>query len=227
MSTRGTPVDDLAHLRDHDAVALKAGRLDDGRRVLGVGAGVEIAVAIGAHRGDQRHLRRQVDEVAGEQLEIGVDGAELDLPPNSMRAIAGRLRAGVGKVEPLRRCRLSKRSRCSGSTTPVWIMCRSLYTRPHPRPTARVRGDRPASDCRPRCRRDRRARSTASRKATRFSGGNQLARAKAEPAAIRPSRTFSRLSHSLIALFPSRWMVDLCVFQIASKCKSVHTLLRY
>ena len=39
-------VDDLVDLRDHDAVA-KRGGFDDGRRVLGVRAGVEIAVPVG------------------------------------------------------------------------------------------------------------------------------------------------------------------------------------
>jgi hypothetical protein len=43
---------------------LKAGGLDDGRRVLGVGAGVEVALGIGRLRGDQRDLGREVDEVA-------------------------------------------------------------------------------------------------------------------------------------------------------------------
>ncbi len=55
MSTRGTLVDDLADLRDDDAV-LERGRLDHGRRVLGVGAGIEVAVAVGAHGGDQRDV---------------------------------------------------------------------------------------------------------------------------------------------------------------------------
>ena len=43
MSTRGNGVDELVDLRDDDA-ALERGRLDDGRRVLGVRAGVEVAV---------------------------------------------------------------------------------------------------------------------------------------------------------------------------------------
>ena len=68
--------------------SLEGGRLDDGRRVLGVRAGIEIAVAVGADGGDQRDVRRQIDEVAGEQLEIGMNGAELDLAGrNSMRAM--------------------------------------------------------------------------------------------------------------------------------------------
>ena len=47
-------------------------------------------------------LRREVDEVAGEQLEIGVDRAELDLAAEQHARDARRLRAGIGIVEPLR-----------------------------------------------------------------------------------------------------------------------------
>ena len=45
-------------------------------------------------------LRRQVDEVAGEQLEIGVDRAELDLAAEQHARDARRLRPGIGIVEP-------------------------------------------------------------------------------------------------------------------------------
>ena len=79
-------VDDLVDLRDDDAV-LEGCRLDDGRRVLGVRTGVEVAVAVGADRGDQRDVRREVDELAREQLEIGVNGAELDLAAEQLRAM--------------------------------------------------------------------------------------------------------------------------------------------
>src|SRR4029077_18521995 len=71
-------VDDLIHLGDDDA-RLEGGRLDDGGRVLGIGAGIEIAVAVGLHGGDQGDVGRQVHEVAGKQLDIRMDGAELDL----------------------------------------------------------------------------------------------------------------------------------------------------
>ena len=94
-------VDDLVDLGDHDTV-LERGRLDDGRRVLGVRAGIEVAVAVGADRGDQRDVRRQVDEVAGEQLEIGVDRAELDLAAEQHARDARRLRTGIGIIELLR-----------------------------------------------------------------------------------------------------------------------------
>jgi len=50
------PVDDFINLGDHDTV-LERRRLDDRRRVLGVRAGVEVAIAIGADRGDQRDVR--------------------------------------------------------------------------------------------------------------------------------------------------------------------------
>ena len=48
-------------------------------RVLGIWAGIEIAVAVGLNGGDQRDMRRQIHEIAGEQLDIGVDRAEFDL----------------------------------------------------------------------------------------------------------------------------------------------------
>ena len=48
-------VDDFVDLGDDDAV-LEGGRLDDGRRVLGVRAGIEVAVAVRADCGDQRDV---------------------------------------------------------------------------------------------------------------------------------------------------------------------------
>lgn len=94
-------LDDLVDLGDHDTV-LERRRLHHGRRVLGVRTGVEISVAIGADGGDQRDLRRQIDEVAGEQFEIGVDRAQLDLAAEQHARDAGRLRPGIGIVELLR-----------------------------------------------------------------------------------------------------------------------------
>ena len=92
-------VDDGIHLRDHDA-ALERRRLHHGRRVLGVGTGVEIAVAIGADGRDEGDMRRQVDEIAREKLEIGVHRSELDLAAEQHARDAGRLRARIGVVEP-------------------------------------------------------------------------------------------------------------------------------
>ena len=94
-------VDDFVDLGDHDAV-LERCRLDDGRRVLGVRAGIEVALAVGADGGDQRDVRGKVDEVAREQLEIGVNRAELDLAAEQHARDARRLRAGIGIVELLR-----------------------------------------------------------------------------------------------------------------------------
>jgi hypothetical protein len=94
----GHLVDELIHLGDHDA-RLEGGRLDDGGRVLGVGAGVEIAVAVGLHGGDQGDVRRQIHEVAGKQLDIGMDGPELDLAGCQRARDRGPLLPRIGEVE--------------------------------------------------------------------------------------------------------------------------------
>ena len=86
-------VHQLVDLRDHDAV-LERGGLDDRGRVLGVRAGVQIALRIGGLRGHQRDMRRQVDEIAAEQFEISVDRADAYLllahHARQSRAPAGR-----------------------------------------------------------------------------------------------------------------------------------------
>jgi len=91
-------VDDFIDLGDHDAVA-EGGRFDDGRRVFGVRPGVQIAFAVGLHRAHQRHLRREVDEHACIQFDVGVDGADFELAVFEQLRHAQRLRAGEGKVE--------------------------------------------------------------------------------------------------------------------------------
>ncbi len=58
-------VDNPVDLGDHDTV-LESGRFDDGRRVFGIGSGVQVAMAVGRFGGDQCHARRQVDEIAAE-----------------------------------------------------------------------------------------------------------------------------------------------------------------
>ena len=85
-----------------DDTVLERRRLDDRRRVFGVRAGVEVSVAIGADRGDQRDVRGKVDEVAGEQLEIGMNRAQLDLAAEQHARDARRLRTGIGVVQLLR-----------------------------------------------------------------------------------------------------------------------------
>ncbi|MGY4159665.1 hypothetical protein ACVINW_005507 [Bradyrhizobium sp. USDA 4461] len=94
-------VDDLGDL-GHDEAVLVAGRLDHRRCVFGVRPGIEVAVLVGADGCDQRDVRRQIDEVAREQLEIGMDGAELDLAAEQHPRHARRLRARIGEVEPPR-----------------------------------------------------------------------------------------------------------------------------
>ncbi len=94
------PVDDFINLGDHDTV-LERRRLDDRRRVLGVRAGVEVAIAIGADRGDQRDVRGKIDEVAGEELEISVNRPQFDLAAEQHARDARRLRTGIGIVQLL------------------------------------------------------------------------------------------------------------------------------
>src|SRR5271154_216350 len=94
----GHLVDDFIHLGDDDA-RFEGGRLDDCRSVLSIGAGVEIAVAVGLPSDDQRDVWRQVHKVAGEQLDIGMDGAELDLAGVQCARDRGALRARIGEIE--------------------------------------------------------------------------------------------------------------------------------
>jgi hypothetical protein len=71
-------VDDLVDLHDHQAVP-EARRLDVGRRVLGVGPGVEIALPVG-HLGAHQHgVGDEIHEQPGGDLDVGVDGADLHL----------------------------------------------------------------------------------------------------------------------------------------------------
>ncbi len=94
------PVDDLLHLRD-DQSTLEARRLDDRRRVFGVGAGIEIAFGVCADCRDQRDVGGQLDKVAGKELQTGVNPAELDLSAKKHSRDPCRLRAGVSVVQPL------------------------------------------------------------------------------------------------------------------------------
>ena len=56
---------------------------------------------IGGLRGDEAHLRCQVDEIASEQFEIGVDRADLDAALADQLREPRALRSGKGKVEAL------------------------------------------------------------------------------------------------------------------------------
>ncbi len=94
----GQGVDDLVDLGDDDAAAERGG-FDDHRGVFGVGAGVEVAVAVGGLGGNECDARGEVDEVAAEQFQVGVDGADLDAPFGDQVGQPHRLRAGEGEVE--------------------------------------------------------------------------------------------------------------------------------
>ena len=66
-------IDNLRDLRNHHAV-LECSSFNYGRRVLGIRPRVEIALAVGTDSHDQRNLWREVNEVAGEQFQVGVYG---------------------------------------------------------------------------------------------------------------------------------------------------------
>jgi hypothetical protein len=93
-------VDYLVDLRDDDT-SLESGRFDDGGGILRVRTHVQIARAVGAASDGQGDVGSKVDEVAGKQLDIGVDRAELDLsrPQDARQRMA--LRSGEGKIELL------------------------------------------------------------------------------------------------------------------------------
>jgi hypothetical protein len=94
-------VHDLVDLCDDHAI-FESGCLNDSRRVFRVGPGVEIAVPVRAVRRDQGDMRRQVDEVAAEQLQIGVNRPQLDFAAEQHLGDAPRLRTGVRVVQPFR-----------------------------------------------------------------------------------------------------------------------------
>ena len=94
-------VHNLVDLRDDHAI-FEGGCLNDRRRIFRVGSGIEIAVPVRADRRDQGDMRRQVDEVAGEQLQIGVNRPQLDFATEQHPGDARRLRTRVRVVQPFR-----------------------------------------------------------------------------------------------------------------------------
>jgi hypothetical protein len=84
---------------DDDHTVVESGRLDNGRRVFGVRAGVEVALAIGLLGADQRHVGHQVHEHPGIQLDIRVNGADLKLAVLKQLGQANALRTGVREIE--------------------------------------------------------------------------------------------------------------------------------
>jgi hypothetical protein len=69
--------------------------------MVGVRTGIEVAVAIGLVGDQQRHLRRQIDQHAGIELEIGVDRPDLHAPASNQLGELAALRPGEGEVEPI------------------------------------------------------------------------------------------------------------------------------
>ena len=97
----GQPIDDLVDLCDDDAAAESRG-LGDGRRVFGIGAGVEVAVAIGLVGDDQRHPWRQVDHHASIEFEIGMDRPDLHRPARDQFGELAALRSRESEIQPVR-----------------------------------------------------------------------------------------------------------------------------
>ena len=88
-------------LGDHDA-RLEGGCLDDRRRVFGIWSGIEISGSIGLNRRDQGDVRRQVHEIAREQLDVGVHRPEFDLTGGKCARDRLPLWSGIGKIQPAR-----------------------------------------------------------------------------------------------------------------------------
>ncbi len=88
-------------LRDDDAVA-EGRRFDDQRRLLGIRAGIQITVGVGRVRRDERDVGRQIDEVAREQFEVGVDGPDRDAPVIDHLREAQALRPGEREIDAAR-----------------------------------------------------------------------------------------------------------------------------
>ena len=147
MSTRGTVSTNLVDLGDHDAAAEGRG-LHDGGGVFGVGAGVEVALGVGAVRGDQRDLGREVHEVAGEQLQVGVDGTDLDAAPVRPDAPGGRFAGRRRRSPACWRCRARRCPGARAATAPT-APCAGRAPAPHPPAAALGPGSRPASGCCP------------------------------------------------------------------------------
>ncbi len=94
----GGVVHDLVDLGHHDAVA-EGGGLHQRGRVLGAGAGVEVAIAVGLVAGDQHDIGREIHIEPRVQLDVRVDRADFKLAIFQELRDAQALRAGVGKVQ--------------------------------------------------------------------------------------------------------------------------------
>ena len=87
------------------------------------GPGVQVAVAVGLRRAQQRDVGGQVDEHPRVQLDVGVDGADAAPVPSSticaMRTLCG---PGVGEVE-LRGDAAARTGRDARAGTPTRSAC--------------------------------------------------------------------------------------------------------
>ena len=119
MSTRGRSlvVDDFVDLRDHDAVAERGG-FDERRRVLGVRAGVEVAVAVGLWRrtAAPRSASGRRTAARTARRRCGSRRSRACRPPGTARCAGSarrRTRSRASAAMPR-----SNRSRCSARLTP-------------------------------------------------------------------------------------------------------------
>ena len=153
------PLDDLVDLRDDDAAAERR-RLDDDRRVLGVGARIEVAVPVRRLRADQTDARRQVDRSTGRTARGRCGSRRPTCAPTESRA-ASRAACGPEKEKSsLAAMPRSNTSRCSGRASTDCTMCRSWTLRRIDAASGHGRESPPASDC---CLRDRRGRPAPAR----------------------------------------------------------------
>ena len=97
----GQTVHDTIHLGKDDTV-LEGSRLDDGGGVLRVGAGIEVTLTVGAMGRHQGDLWGQVDEVTAEQLQVGMDGPDVDVSRPHELGQTHPHGARIGKIEPAR-----------------------------------------------------------------------------------------------------------------------------
>ena len=117
-----------------------------------------LPVAVGRLRGDEAHVRRQVDEIAAEQLEIGMDRADLDAPLADQLRKTRPLRSREREVETLRDAALEHVDVLGQREHRLHEM-QVVHLRGVDADQALAPGSPPASGCCLRGRRGRRARS--------------------------------------------------------------------
>ncbi len=91
-------VHQLVHLRDDDAVVEGSG-FDQRRGILGTGTGIKVPFTVRFKTGNQRHVWRQINIQAGVELDVGVDGTNLQLPVFQQLRNTQALSTGEREVE--------------------------------------------------------------------------------------------------------------------------------